>query len=465
MPPNADLTIKNGRIVTPSQIYRAAISVKDGKIVAITSTENALAADIEIDASDLYILPGVIDAHVHLRDPGYTNKEDFSTGTASAAAGGVTCVLDMPNNSPPVKDVAALERKISEAGKKAIVDYGLYGLLTEGSLEHVAPLARKGVIGYKCYMGETVGKIPPPSDGELLDQLSTVSPLNLRVAVHAENDSILKYRIARLRESGRVDAHAHYESRPEVVEEEAISRAVLFAAETKCKLHIAHLSSARGVAILEAAKKRREPVTAETCPHYLTLEDSQYSTLGALMKMNPSIKTRTDQAALWTALNLGIIDMISTDHSPHMLEEKEAPVIFDCISGFPGLETSVPLMLTHVNAGRISLNRYVQVSSENPAKAWGLFPTKGCIEIGSDADLTIVDMNAKARVDASKFCSKAKWSPFDGFEVQGIPKYTVVRGCVVMANGQVEKNPTGRMVIPHGFAYGQAPAYNLRLGS
>ncbi len=443
----ADLVIKNGKIVTESYIFDGAVAVTGGKITSITSNENAPSAGRVIDAGGLHVLPGVIDVHVHFRDPGYTYKEDFGSGSAAAAAGGVTLIFDMPNNFPPPKNVDALNQKI-EAAKKSIVDYGLYGLLTEGNLGDVTPLAQAGVIGYKCFMGETVGKIPPPNDGEMLDQFALVSKANLRVAVHAENDPILQYRIAKLKSQGRGDAHAHYESRTHIVEEEAVRRAIMYAAETKCKLHIAHLSGQQALAAVAKAKRNYQPVTAETGPHYLLLDDEQYAKIGSLMKMNPSIKLASDKAALWTALNNGTVDMIATDHSPHALEEKKKPMIFDCISGFPGLETAVPLILTEVNKGMLPLTTYVKVTSANPARVWRLYPQKGAIAIGSDADFTIVDLKARSKVNPEKFYSKAKWSPFDGFEVQGLPIYTVVRGNVVMDHGNVDKAPVGKMVTP-----------------
>ena len=207
------------------------------------------------------------------------------------------------------------------------MDYGLYGLLTAGSLSEVGPLARAGVIGFKCYMGETTGKIPPPSDGEMLDQFSEVSRLGRRVAVHTENDSIIQYRVGKLRSEGRVYPRAHLESRPQIVEEEAVERAILYSRTTSCPLHIAHLSTGVGAAAVRRSKQAGVPVTAETAPHYLVLDDERYQELGSLMKINPSIKTSDDRAKLWEAVNDGTIDMIATDHSPHALEEKSSETI------------------------------------------------------------------------------------------------------------------------------------------
>jgi dihydroorotase len=444
----SDLTVKNGTIVTPTCSVRAGIAIKAGRIVAISSNSNLPESSKVIDATGLFVLPGIIDVHVHLRDPGYTYKEDFKSGTAAAAAGGITCVFDMPNNDPPVRDITALQKKVHVAETNSIIDFGLYGLLTDGNLHEVKRLARAGVIGYKCFMGETLGKIGPPSDGEMLDEFAEVAGLDLRVSVHAENDPILQYRIGKLRKQGRGDAYAHYESRPYIVEEEAVNRAILYARETKCKLHVAHLSSMQGADAVREAKQRKQPVTSETEPHYLLLDNKHYEKLGSLMKVNPSIKTEVDRASLWEAINDGTIDMIASDHAPQALEEKTKPMIFDCLSGFSGLETSVPLMLTQVKKGLISLSRYVQLTSENPAKAWRIYPQKGCLAVGSDADLTIVDINMKGKVDPAKFLSKSKLSPFEDFEFEGQPVYTIVRGNVVMDHGKLDSRVKGKMVRP-----------------
>ncbi len=448
--PEADLTIRNGTIVTSQLWYKAGIALKGGKIFSITSTENLPRAEKSIDASGLYILPGIIDAHVHLRDPGFTYKEDFRTGTSAAAAGGVTCVFDMPNNDPPVKDAKALKEKLESIRGKAVVDYGLYGLLNAGNLSDLADLSRGGVIGYKCFLGETLGKVEPPSDGEKLQEFAEVVRLCRRISIHAENDSIVRHRIADLRGEGRADPRAHYESRPEVVEEEAVNRVVDIAREAGCKIHIAHVSSRKGADAIRRAQYRGDEITAETCPHYLLLDETNYGELGSLMKANPAIKTPSDKEALWEALDDGTIGMIASDHAPQTGDEKRQPRIFDCLSGISGLETMVPLMLTQVNRGRLSLTQYVKLSSENPARIWGIHPRKGCIAVGSDADFTIVDLKKVGRVEADKFLSKAKWSPFDGYEVEGMPEYTLVRGNVVMEGGNIDSRPYGELASPTG---------------
>jgi dihydroorotase len=448
---SADLVIENGRVAISSSLRSCAIAAKDGKVVWVGSNANAPKAKIVIDASGLIVLPGIIDVHVHMRDPGATYKEDFRSGTAAAAAGGVTTIFDMPNNTPPTKDVESLSEKINAAREKALVDYALYGLLTKGNTEEIIPLLDAGVIGFKCYMAETTGKVAPPSEPEMRNELALVGKAGRRVSVHAEDDSIVQRRISALKQKGRTDALAHYESRPEVAEEKAVRRAIMLAREARCNLHIAHLSSAAGVSEVKKAKRSRgrSDVTAETCPQYLLLDKADYAEKGSMMKSNPSIKRREDRLALWEAVREGTVDMIATDHAPHTIEEKTSGAsIFEQASGFPGLETSVALMLTCVNKGLLSLSRYVQLTSEAPAKAWGIYPKKGRIAVGADADFTIVDTKREWTIAPAKFLSKAKYSPFEGFKAKGAAVYTVVRGGVVMDHGHIDIRSRGELQRP-----------------
>lgn len=448
---SADLVIKNGRVATSSSLRSCAVAARGGRVSWIGPNSSAPSADRVIDATGLVVLPGVIDAHVHMRDPGTTYKEDFRTGTAAAAAGGVTLVFDMPNNSPPTKDAAAVRAKAKEAAKKAVVDYSLFGLLTVGNSGQMLPMVDAGVIGFKWYMGRTTGNVEPPSEGEMHRELATVGGLGMRVAVHAEDDSVIRERLTLLKDAGRTDALAHYESRPEVAEERAVRRAISYAREARCNLHIAHLSSAAGAEAVRAAKLVRRPdtLTAETCPQYLLLDKGDYPDKGSLMKCNPSIKRKADRVALWRAVRDGTVDMIATDHAPHTIQEKTSGAsIFERASGLPGLETSVALMLTCVSRGLLTLSRYVQLSSRGPAEAWGLYPKKGLIAVGSDADFTVVDLRREWSIDASKFLSKAKFSPFDGFRAKGAAVYTVVRGGVVMDHGAVDERFGGEMQRP-----------------
>lgn len=448
---SADLVIKNGRVAISSSLRSVAVAVSKGGVAWIGQNSNAPSAARVVNATGLLVLPGVIDVHVHMRDPGATYKEDFRTGTAAAAAGGVTTVFDMPNNSPPTTDVRAFMAK-ERSARKAVVDYALYGALTAGNGPYLPELISSGAIGFKWYMAETTGRVPPPPEEELKRDLATLSKAGARLAVHAEDDKTVQVRISELKELGRNDPLAHYDSRPGKVEEVAVRRALALAREARCDIHVAHLSSeggARAVRKAKLARSRGFTVTAETCPQYLLLDKDDYADKGPMMKVNPSVKRRADRLALWRAVRNGTVDMIATDHAPHTLAEKTSGAsIFEQPSGFPGLETSVGLMLTCVNRGLLSLSRYVQLTSEGPARAWRLFPKKGRIAVGSDADFTIVDPRLEWRVDPAKFVSKAKYSPFEGFKAKGAAVYTIVRGAVVMERGHIDYGHRGEMQRP-----------------
>ncbi len=447
-----DLVIKDGLVVTPEETCRASILVKEGKVAGLVAGGDVPEAKQTYDADGLYVLPGVVDIHVHFREPGLTYKEDFGTGSLAAAYGGVTTVGDMPNVLPPTSTVENLKTKLAEIGKKSYVDYGVYAVIFEENLSEIAGLAEAGILGYKIFMGESVGKLPSPSDGGILEAMKAIAKTGLRLGVHAEDNSIIKYYTEKIKAQGRSDPRKDYaaflESRPNVSEAECISRAILFAQVTGCKLHIYHMSSKEGVALVGGARARGQDVTAETGPHYLLLDYSFMEKVGTVLKINPPVRAKDDSAALWQGLMNGTVQAVATDHSPHTREEKIKDNIWEAIAGFCGVETAVPLMLTEVNKGRLTLNQYVRVSSEGPAKVFNLYPQKGCLRIGSDADLTIVDMDKEGTLRAEDLHSKNKVTPFEGFKVKGMPVATIVRGVVVMRNGKIQSDPIGRWVRP-----------------
>jgi dihydroorotase (multifunctional complex type) len=338
----------------------------------------------------------------------------------------------------------------------AHVDYGFYAVLVAGNSDQILPLADAGVVGYKIFLGETVGNIPAPEDGEILDAWRIMAQTGLRCGVHAEDNGIILYLRRKLQAQGRTDPLAHVESRPAVAEAEAISRAILFARTVQSKLMIYHMSSADGVELVRRGKQDGVDVMAETCPHYLLLEaqDMVRRRLGSLMKISPPVRSREHAEALWRGLLDGTIEVMGTDHSPHTREEKMADTpmgdIWKAMAGWPGVETNVPLMLTQVNAGRLTLNQYVKVQAEGAARAWGLWPRKGHLGRGADGDVTIVDMRREAVIDQDRLHSKSKVTPFHGFRVTGMPVYTIVRGHVVMEHGRVSDRPVGELQRPVG---------------
>ena len=428
----ADLVINNGIVVTPDAVFPASVAIKDERIIAVGAAGAMPSARATLDASGLHVLPGAIDVHVHFRDPGYPNKEDWESGTAAAAFGGVTTVFDMPNTIPPTGTAEILAQKHKIAASKAHIDFGLYGLLGEDTIENVPDLIEGGVIGFKLYMGNTFGKIPSPSTGAMLEAFEVVAPTGKRISLHAETNSVMERRQTRLTQAGRHEPLAHLASRPAVVAIEAVSRACILSEWTGARIHILHISSADELRPLREARARGVDVTGETCPQYLFLSTDDYARFGGVIRVNPPVREKDNQEPIFAALKDGTIDMIATDHAPHTPEEKTRNDIWAVDCGFPGVETQMPAMLTQVNAGRMSICDYVRWSAFNPAHAWGLYPRKGAIAPGADADLALVDLGREWTIDDAKTKSRSKISPWHGRKVKGLPIHTFVRGRFVM---------------------------------
>jgi dihydroorotase len=445
--PVADLVISGATVVTDTASFDAAVAIKDGKILAIGEQRAMPAARETFDASGLHLLPGAIDVHVHFREPGYTHKEDWQTGTAAAAMGGVTTVFEMPNVDPPTGTPEALVLK-QEAAKKAHVDFGLYGLLAEDTIDALEALIEGGVAGFKCFMGNTFGNLPSPSTGAMLEGFEIIAKHGMRIALHAETASIMARREKRLQAAGRTDPLAHLASRPAVVAIEAVARAAILAEWTGARIHILHMSSADELRPLREAKARGVDVTGETCPHYLLFDERAYADQRSVIRVNPPVREKRHQMGLWEGLRDGTIDMISTDHAPHTPTEKLRNDIWTVDCGFPGVETQMPLMLTQVRARRLSLCDYVRLTSTNPAKAFGLYPAKGALLPGSDADITLVDLDWEDTIAADQFQSRSKVTPFEGMQVIGMPMHTLVRGRFVMQDRKIvgETKGWGRSV-------------------
>src|SRR6187399_2106826 len=361
----ADLILTGGKVVSPDAVIDASVAIKDGKILVVGAAGAMPQARETVDVSGMHVLPGAIDVHVHFRDPGYPQKEDFASGTIAAAFGGVTTVFDMPNTIPTVGTPEALAAKHKMASEKAHIDFGLYAVLGEDSIERVPAL---------------------------LEAFEVVAQTGKRISLHAETNSIMERRETRIRAAGRTDALAHLASRPAVVAIEAVSRAAILAEWAGARIHILHISSADELRPLREAKARGVDITGETCPHYLMLSADDYARFAGVIRVNPPVREAHNQEPLWAALADGTVDLIATDHAPHSPEEKTRNDIWAVDCGFPGVETQMPLMLTAVNDGRMSISDYVRWSAFNPARHWGLYPRKGAIQPGSDADLALIDL-------------------------------------------------------------------------
>jgi allantoinase len=437
-----DLVIRGAKLVSPDQIIEASVAISGEYIVAVGHDDLMPSSRQEMRADGLYLLPGAIDSHVHFRDPGYPNKETWKTGSAAAVCGGVTTVFEMPNTNPPTGTIEALNLKL-KAAESSYVDFGIHGLLGDETIDRLDELLEGGVTSFKAFVGNTFGNLPAPSDGALLEGFEKLAPLGIRTVVHAENSSIMARRQKKMVDAGRIDAQAHLAARPAVCEVEAIGRVLTLAEWAGARVHIAHHSAADSLYLLRDAKRRGVDVTVETCPQYLLLNTSDMLRLKGLTRVNPPIREARHNQPLWDALMEGVIDMIATDHAPHTIEENTRESIWNCDCGFPGVETQMPLMLTEINRGRASLMDYVKWSSVAPAKAWGLYGTKGVIAPGAHADIAIVDMNRTGVLSQGKLQTISKISPWNGRSVQGYPLHTLVRGRFVMRDGKLVTDAAG----------------------
>lgn len=431
-----DLLITGGILVSPEGEAAADLLVHDGRIEGVLAAGSATSAREVIEAEGLCVLPGAIDVHVHVRDPGLTWKETWTTASQAAAVGGVTTILDMPNTDPVVATPDAVRQKLAIAAARSCVDYGVYGVVIEETLDLLRPMHEAGAVAFKLMLATDNPRIPVPSDGAVLEALKTLSALGLRTTVHAENNAILRWREARLRAAGRTDAAAHLEQHTDIAAMEATSRIALFAEWTGAKVHIAHENTRHSLPIVAAAKARGVDLTAETCPHYLLLSTTDAPRLGETgIRVKPPVREPGHAKPLFAALRSGLIDMLSTDHAPHLPEEKRRPSIWDCAPGFPGVETSMALMLREVHSGRLTLSQYVRMACAAPARAFG-FPRKGHLGVGADADIVLVDMTRRGTITGAGLHSLGNATPYEGFPLHGIPVRTLVRGRTVALDGK-----------------------------
>ncbi len=445
-----DLCLQNATVITPAGLRAAHVLVEGGKIADIVdpAADGSVPAGRDrLDCTGLHVLAGAIDSHVHFREPGLSYKEDWDTGSRAALCGGVTTVVDMPNVQPPTRNPEALQMKLACARGRSFVHFGSYGVIADDGPEAVLPLARAGVIGFKVFLGETVGGIPSPDDGALLAAMRVVAGCGLRVGVHAENNALLQWFGAEVRRSGRRDPLAHGDARPVIAESEATSRAILLAREAGCPLTVHHVTCAPAAEHVEAARARGQDVVGETCPQYLLLSTGDMERLGPLMKINPPVRAPGHAEALWAALRAGGLSVVGSDHSPHALQEKQGD-IWQAAAGWPGVETMLPLMLTSAVEGRCTLPDIARWLGEAPARTWGLWPRKGNLAVGADADLTVCDLGYRGRIEAAALHSKHRFTPFDGREVRARIVATIVGGQVAMRDGEVIGAPRGEWLRP-----------------
>jgi dihydroorotase (multifunctional complex type) len=430
-----DSVLTNAKAYLNKEIVDCSIAIENGEIFKIGKQTQMPNADEKTNLRNMLVLPGLIDVHAHLRDEGKAYEEDFFTGTAAAAAGGITTVLDMPNNTPVTMNTETLRNRMRIAENRSLVNVGFYSEFPK-NLGEVADIVAQGAVGFKLFMARQVGGLKIDYDEALKEAFRKVGELGLPVAVHAEDKTLLMANIDRLKRANRHDATAFLKAHSKRVELKAVERLLEVSAQTGVQLHFCHITTEEGLNAVVEAKKSGRNVTCEVTPHHLLLSSADYEHYGLMLTIMPPLRGESTIEVLWKGIADGWVDVLGSDHAPHTLSAKSASSVWDVKVGVPGLETILPLMLTMVRKNRISLAYVVQLLSEKPAAIFNL-RSRGGLAQGRKADLTVVDFKRKFRIDASKFHSKAKYSPFDGWEVQGRAVKTFVKGLLVMDEQEI----------------------------
>ena len=440
-----DLLIRGAQVVTAVGVDRLSIGIEEGKVAALGPEESGAARET-IDARGLHVFPGVIDAHVHFNEPGRTEWEGVASGSAALSAGGGTCFIDMPlNSSPPTLDAPSFAAKLAAFKGAARTDFALWGGLTPDNIDYMEALAECGVVGFKAFMsGSGIEGFRRCDDDALFRGMRIAARLGLPVAVHAENDGIVSALSASARAGGRTSVRDFLASRPLIAEAEAISRALLFAEETGCSLHVVHTSSARGAELVRAAVESGLcDATCETCPHYLLLCDSDVEELGARAKCAPPVRSAGERDRLVALVAAGRVDTIGSDHSPAPPEMKRSEDFFRAWGGIGGVQSTLRALLTL----DLPLPLAARLVSVNVARRFRL-PGKGGIRIGADADLALVDLSVTSVMDAEELLDRHRASPYVGRAFRGVVRRTLVRGRTVFRDGVTVGAPIGQFLRP-----------------
>ncbi|MGB9740659.1 MAG: dihydroorotase [Candidatus Bathyarchaeia archaeon] len=430
-----DLVLSNAKAYIDNTIVDCSIAVDNGKIAKIGREAHMPNAEKIINLEGLLVLPGLIDVHVHLRDEGKAYKEDFYSGTAAAAAGGITTVLDMPNNEPVTMSAETLSTRMEKAKRNVLTNVGFYSEFPR-NLSEIREIVDAGAVAFKLFMVEQVGGLNIRDDSSLFETFRILSKLNMLVAVHAEDGVMIKAIESELKRKNRNDVEAFLKAHSEKAEESAIKR-ILATAKRACnRVHFCHVSTKSGLEAIREEKRSMKPITCEVTPHHLFLSVENLMDVGEVALTVPPVRERRHAMALWMGIKEGTIDIIASDHAPHALKEKMADTVWNIKTGIAGLETTLPLLLTEVNRGNLLLADVVRLMAEKPSEIFGL-KGRGFLKEGNDADLTVINLKSEGKIEASKFYSKAKFSPFDGWRFKGKPVKTFVNGELVMDNEEI----------------------------
>jgi len=430
-----DLVLSNARAYINREIVDCSLAIAKGKIFKIGKEVSMPKADAKTDLKNLLVLPGLIDAHVHLRDEGKGYKEDFYSGTAAAAAGGMTTVLDMPNNEPVTMSAETLRNRMEIAERKVLVNVGFHSEFPR-NMKDIEEIIGEGAVAFKLFMAEQIGGLNIENDNLLLEALKIVGRLKVPLAVHAEDNLLLKKAEGELKGASCNDVEAFIHAHSEDVELKAVKRLLNIAIKANGQVHFCHISTERGLKAIIDGKESGMLITCEATPHHLFLSVDDLRRFGTLALTMPPVREKRHGEVLWEGIENGWIDILSSDHAPHALEEKEAKTVWDVKVGIPGLETMLPLLLTMMKRGRLAIADAVRLLAEKPAEIFNL-EGRGYLKKGNNADLVAVDLGKKYKIDASKFFSKAKYSPFDGWSVEGKPVKTFVNGQLIMDDGDI----------------------------
>jgi dihydroorotase len=435
MPRSFDCVLINGTVVNHDGVGLRDIGIRDGRIAEIGALCDAAAAD-RVDCRGLHILPGVIDTQVHFREPGLVHKEDLETGSRAAVLGGVTTVFEMPNTDPVTTNAEALADKLRRAKGRMHCDFAFWVGGAHDNVADIPELERlPGAAGIKVFMGSSTGRLLVADDEGVL---AILKKTRRRAAFHSEDEARLNERKP-LRVPG--DPSSHPVWRDEVAALRSTERLIRLAREARAQVHVLHISTREEMKFLSGAK---DVASCEATPHHLTLSAEDYSRLGTKLQMNPPVRAPEHRDAIWRGVAQGVVDVLGSDHAPHTLEEKTKPYP-ESSSGMTGVQTLVPIMLTHVNAGRLSLQRLVDLTSAGPQRLFGVVG-KGRIAAGYDADFTIVDMKRSETIRDSWIASRSRWTPYDGKTVTGWPVGAFVHCRRVMWEGEVTAPSTGEAV-------------------
>ncbi len=440
-----DVTLYNAKVYTEKGIVEACIAIDNARIVKIAKKTNLPKAATNIDLKGYLALPGIIDSHVHLRDQQLAYQEDFQSGTSAAAAGGVTTVVDMPNNRPLTMSVETLRERIRSAESRVLVNVA-FNSAFPAPIGEIHRIVGVGAVGFKLYLLQQLGGVNIDDDDMLLKAFKAISKTKVPISVHAEDKDTIETAKNNLQKQGRKDIDAFLDAHRSEAEEKAIIRVTELAKKSGVHIHVCHVSSAIGLKSALEAKRKGCQITCEVTPHHLLLTTQHLKKIGNLALEIPPSRTRRDVNALWQALQKGFIDTIGSDHAPHSLEEKHAESVWDVKPGIAGLETMLPLLLTEVNRRRLTMQQLVRLTCEKPAEIFHL-KDRGKLVVGSFADITVVNLKKEHVIDVSKFYSKAKFSPFNGWKVKGKALETFVGGQLIMDEGEIVAKPgTGRII-------------------